>query len=238
VRKKYHGKYQIQTTGGSGMSIHHVGHSLLRAPICFLQLRNILHAPQANKHLLSVHRFTRDNHIFFEFHPFHFLVKDSMRIPLLHGRCVDGLYPLSFHGASKTTSALLSTHPSAELWHQRLGHLGSFATQQIFRQNNLLVSSLNKPSHVCTACQMANSHQLPFLNSSSVSTSPLQLVHTDVWGPTLRSARGSRYYVSFIDNFSKFSWIYMIKYKSDVYHVFLEFQAHVERLLGAKILTI
>jgi hypothetical protein len=108
------------------MSIHHVGHSLLHTPIHSLQLRNILHAPQANKHLLSVHRFTHDNHIFFEFHPFHFLVKDSTtKIPLLCGRCVDELYPLSFHGASKTPTALLS-RPSAELWH--LGHPGSFAT--------------------------------------------------------------------------------------------------------------
>jgi hypothetical protein len=57
-------------------------------------------------------------------------------------------------------------------------------------------------------------------------------------GPALRSVGGSRYYVSFIDDFSKFSWIYMINYKSDVYHVFLEFQAHVEHLLDAKILTI
>jgi hypothetical protein len=85
---------------------------------------------------------------------------------------------------------------------------------------------------------MAKSHQLPFLNSSSVSTSLLQLVHTDAWGPALRSAGGSHYYVSFIDDFGKFSWIYMIKYKCDVYCIFLEFQAHVEHLLGAKILTI
>jgi hypothetical protein len=96
VRDKYHGKEQIQTVGGSGMSIRHVGHSILHTPIRALHLQNILHAPHANKHLLSVHRFTRDNRVFFEFHPYHFLVKDSItRICLLRGRCVSDLYPMT-----------------------------------------------------------------------------------------------------------------------------------------------
>jgi hypothetical protein len=55
VHDKYHDKEQIQTYGGQCMSIRHVGHSLLQTPIRALHLRNILHAPQANKHLLSIH---------------------------------------------------------------------------------------------------------------------------------------------------------------------------------------
>jgi hypothetical protein len=95
VRDKYHGKERIQTTGGSGISIQDVGHCLLGTPFSDLHLHNILHAPQANKHLLSMHRFTRDNRVFLEFHPYNFLVKDSTtRIPLLRSRHVGGLYPL------------------------------------------------------------------------------------------------------------------------------------------------
>jgi hypothetical protein len=103
MHDKYLGKEQIQMVGGSGMSIQHVGHSLIHTPIQTLHLRNILHAPQANKHLLSVHRFTRDNNVFFEFHPYHFLIKDTpTRIPLLRGRCVGGLYPLHHNGATSS----------------------------------------------------------------------------------------------------------------------------------------
>jgi hypothetical protein len=181
VREKYHDKDQIQTTGGSGMSIHHDGHSLLRTLVHALHLRNILHGPLANKHLLSVHRFTRDNHVFFEFHLFHFLIKDSTtRIPLLHGRCVGGLYPLTFSDAPVPQAALLSARSTADLWHQRLGHLGSFALQHIVAKNKLLVLPSNNHNIVCIACQMAKSHQIPFYNSSNFSTTPLQLVHTDV----------------------------------------------------------
>jgi histone deacetylase 1/2 len=45
------------------------------------------------------------------------------------------------------------------------------------------------------------------------------------------------YYVSFIDDFSKFSWIYLLKKRSDVFQVFLNYQAYVERKFGRKIIT-
>ena len=45
------------------------------------------------------------------------------------------------------------------------------------------------------------------------------------------------YYVSFIDDFSKFTWIYLLKKRSEVYQVFLDFQQYVERQFGRKILT-
>jgi hypothetical protein len=64
IREKYQGKEQIQTPGGSGMLIRHVGHSMIHTPTRALHLRHILHAPQATKHLLYVHHFTRDNNIF------------------------------------------------------------------------------------------------------------------------------------------------------------------------------
>ena len=67
---------------------------------------------------------------------------------------------------------------------------------------------------------------------------PLELVHSDVWGKTIASSGGYQYYVSFVDDFSRFVWIYLLKHKSDVEHVFYEFQNHVERQLDTKIKAI
>jgi histone deacetylase 1/2 len=91
---------------------------------------------------------------------------------------------------------------------------------------------------VCNACQLGKAHQLPFYPSSHVSTAPLQLVHTDVWGPALPSANNSKYYVSFIDDFSRYVWIYFLKCKSDVEAVFLQFQKHAEHMLNTKIRSV
>jgi transposase InsO family protein len=58
---------------------------------------------------------------------------------------------------------------------------------------------------------------------------------SDVWGPAPQSVRGFKYYISFIDDFSKFSWIYMMHDRSEVPRIFLQFQSHVECLLDTKI---
>ena len=49
---------------------------------------------------------------------------------------------------------------------------------------------------------------------------------------------GHNYYASFIDAYSRFTWLYLIKHKSAVFDVFIQFQAHVERLLKQKIIHV
>lgn len=83
--------------------------------------------------------------------------------------------------------------------------------------------------------QLAKSHQLPCSIYRHVSTSPLELIYTDVWGPAITYVGGFKYYVSFIDDFSKFSWVYLLHTKSEVEDTFLKFQKHVELLLNHKI---
>jgi hypothetical protein len=57
----------------------------------------------------------------------------------------------------------------------------------------------------------------------------LELVHSDVFGPvTVPSLGGSLYYVSFIDEFSKKTWIYVLRKKSEVFKKFKEFKFLVE----------
>jgi histone deacetylase 1/2 len=121
-----------------------------------------------------------------------------------------------------------------EQWHRRLGHPSSQVVQSILRLNNLSFCN-NEHANVCNACQLAKSHQIPYSISRHVSTSPLELIYTDVWGPAITSVGGFKYYVSFIDDFSKFSWVYLLHAKSEVEDTFLKFQKHVELLLDHKI---
>jgi hypothetical protein len=79
---------------------------------------------------------------------------------------------------------------------------------------------------------------LPYPISTSVSTAPLQLVFSDVWGPAPTSVGRHDYYVSFIDDYSKFTWIYLLKKKSDALAAFVNFQKLVERKLDKKILAV
>jgi hypothetical protein len=53
-----------------------------------------------------------------------------------------------------------------------------------------------------------------------------------------RTIGGFSYYVNLLDDFSKFTRVYLLKYKSDVEHVFYQFQKQVEVSLGKKILSV
>jgi histone deacetylase 1/2 len=93
VKERYGGKDKVHTADGSGMHIHHVGHSTIPNSTRSLQLRDVLHVPSVTRNLLSVPKFTRDNNVFFEFHPWYFFVKDrATREILLRGGVHGGLY--------------------------------------------------------------------------------------------------------------------------------------------------
>ena len=79
--------------------------------------------------------------------------------------------------------------------------------------------------HVCEACPYGKQVRLPFVKESVKSTHGLQLIHIDVWGPTKEtSIGGNRYYVTFIDYFTRKVWIYFMKNKSDVFYYFKIFK--------------
>jgi histone deacetylase 1/2 len=94
--------------------------------------------------------------------------------------------------------------------------------QQIIRKNKLSNSPQINP-YICDSCLLAKSHQLPYPVSTSVSTVPFEQVFFDVWGPAPVSVGKHAYYVSFIDDYSNFTWIYLLKKRSEVIKSFLIF---------------
>jgi histone deacetylase 1/2 len=138
----------------------------------------------------------------------------------------------------KNKQVFSATKPSASRWHSRLGHPSFRIVQQVISKYELPYSNKSSIESVCDSCQRAKSHQLPYMRSTSVSTSPLQLVFTNVWGPATSSVGRFTYYVSFIDDFSKFSWIYLLKKKSGVFQIFRNFQQLVERQFDKKFFVV
>jgi hypothetical protein len=239
IREKYGGRDQIHGANGSGMSISNIGHSTLHTPIRALHLNNILHVPSANKSLASVHRITSNNNAFLEFHPNFFLIKDRATKTTLHqGRCSGGLYPLELsREVSRSKQALGVNKPSTSRWHSRLGHPAFSIVSRVIRDQNLPFDSDKSVECVCNSCQRAKSHQLLYDSSNKIVAGPLDLIHSDVWGPAPASIRKFSYYVSFIDDHIKYTWIYLLRQKSDVFVVFRDFQALVERKFDKQIVA-
>ena len=69
--------------------------------------------------------------------------------------------------------------------------------------------------------------------SSSRAQKPLELIHTDVCGPIKpRSLGKSNYFLLFIDDYSRKTWVYFLKEKSEVFENFKKFKTHVEKDSG------
>ena len=71
----------------------------------------------------------------------------------------------------------------------------------------------------------------PNYNKSSIS---FALIHTNVWGPSRTvSLKGHRWFVSFIDDCSRTTWLYMMKDKNEVCSIFQNFHKMVGTQFGA-----
>ena len=92
---------------------------------------------------------------------------------------------------------------------------------------------------ICTACLNSKSKQLSFSPSLSQVSSPRDLIFTDVWGPSpICSHNGHKYYISFLDAHSRYTWLYPMTKKNDAFPIFLKFQKYVERFFNAKIKSV
>ena len=88
----------------------------------------------------------------------------------------------------------------------------------------------------CEACQYGKQTKLPFKQASWRATERLQLIHTDLAGPQrTASLKESKYYIIFIDDFSRMCWIYFLKSKSEVAGVFWKFKQWIEKQSGCMI---
>ena len=81
----------------------------------------------------------------------------------------------------------------------------------------------------CVSCQLEKQPTLSFNTSETVSTDIFDLIHSDVCRPSsISSIGGSRYFVVFIDDYSRYSWIFHIKHHSELLQVYSNFAKIIE----------
>jgi hypothetical protein len=130
-----------------------------------------------------------------------------------------GLYYLD---GLKTGEALLSTDSKEReseilLWHKRLGHPSLGYMKKLCPQ----LFNFNCEKIFCETCIKAKSHRSIYPLSNTKALAPFDLIHTDVWGPSpIISKAGYRWYIIFVDDFSRLTWLYLLKTKENVKDIF------------------
>ena len=106
----------------------------------------------------------------------------------------------------------------ADLWNQRFGHLGIAGLRKL--QANDMVTHLDLEKHIelefCEGCVYGKQHRDAFpTKGGTYATKLLELVHFDVNGPMWTMSHGeAKYFITFIDNFLRKTFVYFMKQKS------------------------
>jgi hypothetical protein len=128
-----------------------------------------------------------------------------------------------------------------DLWHQRLGHPSESVLKEIVTHE--LVSGVKIPKRVelsfCEGCVEGKMQRKPFKPVGEIrSKRKLQCVHSDVCGPMpTESIGGRKYFVTFIDDYSRCCSVYFMRHKSEVLDKFKEFEAATTTDSGQRMCT-
>lgn len=135
---------------------------------------------------------------------------------------MDQIFELaSLHLPQRLVPAATISNSSIHQWHLRLGHASATKIQPLISRG--LLGSTKFESFHCLNCQLAKQPALSFSNNDTNSNTPFGLVHSDIWGPPISSIIGFRYFVLFIDDYSRFTWIYFLKHRSELSHIYMTF---------------
>uniref|UniRef100_A0A2N9IEJ3 Integrase catalytic domain-containing protein n=1 Tax=Fagus sylvatica TaxID=28930 RepID=A0A2N9IEJ3_FAGSY len=197
-----------------------------------LTFSNVLYLPEFPFNLLSVHKLTVALHCSIAFFPSYCVFQDLKTKRTIGGGFEkDGLYYFRpFH--TSIPSALRSS-VSPYQWHCRLGHPSFLNLQK-------LVPSLSDfSSFNCETCELSKHHRATFkLRNDEPCLHPFELVHSDVWGPARTTGLcGARYFVTFIDDHSRLTWVYVLKDRSQLFATFQSFYAEISNQFNAKLLA-
>ena len=159
-------------------------------------------------------------------------------LDIFHEKPENGLYVLRPTKRSLNNSKLFKVeHPKSNkrqkvshsdnmyLWHLKLGQINLDKKNQLVKYGPLRKLNIGTLP-ICESYLEGKMTKRPFSAKGERSKDPLQLVHSDVYGPLSVQARsGYEYFVTFIDDYSRYGYVYLMHKKFETFGKFKEFMA-------------
>ena len=195
------------------------------------ELKGVRHVPSLRKNLISVGQLASSGFLT-TFDSTSWKVSRGAMV-MASGKKQGTLYITDSHS---DVIAVAGKEGDAGLWHNRLGHMSEKGMKALHSKGKL-TGLTAVDLDFCEDCVYGKPKRVSFLKDGrELKTERLELVHTDVWGPsTVKSLGGSQYYVTFIDDATRKVWIYFLKHKSEVFETFKKWKVLVENEAGVKL---
>jgi GAG-pre-integrase domain len=196
-----------------------------------LTLSNTLVVPSLSTKLISVGQLTKDlNCVIFMYPKFYIFQTILTKEIIGRGTKRGGLYHLDdWKNGSVNLTKSISTNREGKIWrwHRRLGH-PSFGYMR--KLMPIFFSDLDISVFECETCIKAKSYRVSYPISISRSNSLFDLVHSDVWGSSpINLILGYKWFILFIDDCTRMTWIYLMKGKDELANIFKGFYNIVEK---------
>ena len=204
-----------------------------------LTLNDVLHVPDIRKNLASGSLLSKKGfRLVFESDKF-VLTKSGIYVG--KGYMSNGLFKMnvmtmvSYFNNKNTSSAYMLE--SSNIWHGRLGHV-NFDTLHKLMNLELLPKFNIDANHKCEICVESKLTRASFQNIER-STEPLELIHSDTSDLKYVQTRGGKkYFVNFIDDCTRYCYVYLLRSKDEALEKFMHYKNEVENQLGKKIKAI
>ncbi|CAI7873294.1 unnamed protein product [Closterium sp. NIES-53] len=218
-----------------------------------LNLKGVLHVPGLAANLLSCSQLARQEYIC-TFTMGGCSVRKGGAV-VMEAKLEKGLYLVPVyvphvekaHGVEAKDAACITRwrdveQVTADLLHLLMGHAGRQQLVECVKKGELKGVEIKEGGGQPSKCPDCTTGKLPrtsFLTSTTRASAPLELVHTDVCGSmqTPEREKGRKYFITFLDEFSRLSWVTLVKTKDEVAKVFKRWIRYAEREAGAKLPT-
>ncbi|KAH6785742.1 hypothetical protein C2S51_038197 [Perilla frutescens var. frutescens] len=126
----------------------------------------------------------------------------------------DSSVVLPINKSDSLPKCLVSCNTDVNEWHGKLGHPNSSVMQQVC--NALHIKYKESSLLFCKACKIGKLHQTPHVSLPLKTTAHFQIIYSDLWGSAATpSSTGYKFYIYFIADYSRFTWIFPLHTKSE-----------------------
>ncbi|XP_019196007.1 PREDICTED: uncharacterized protein LOC109189835 [Ipomoea nil] len=222
---------EVNLPTGNSVVVNHVGNVSLNKELC---LKDALHIPSFKFNIISVSKLLQDTCNKLIFLSNQCLIQDMLGTRTGIAKQRNGLYLLLEPPRRQDVMHSFAVHcNNSEVWHQRLGH---FPINKMHLLSDIKFSAAK--TLACDVCHLAKHKRSPFPLSTTSSKNCFDLIHADIWGPfQICSLQGDRYFLSLVDDHSRYTWLHLMRNKSETRQFIKKFHAMVFTQFGTLIKT-